>query len=118
MLRSLLRVVGLDIGTPVVRPRKMSETEYGAVREILKTLASEGKYFAYCPDDGTLIWHQGLRGAWQRDDDGSQFLRFATTKASAREAALALWYFKASCYTSHIDATLKAKRLAGRKETK
>jgi hypothetical protein len=91
----------------------MPEADYHAVR-VLNALARDGKYLAYCKDDGTFIWQQGSIGPWQSDDDGSRFLQYAMRHSPAREATLALKYFKESCTGSHIDAQLKAKRLARR----
>jgi hypothetical protein len=108
--------IQLDLGTPLEIKKKIPEADYQAIRHILKELAADRKYFAYCKEDDTLIWHQGLNGPWNRDDDGSYFLELASAQASPREAVLALAYFKHSCVSSHIDATLRVKRLAQRKE--
>jgi hypothetical protein len=114
MLRWLLRVIGLDRERPSMgRSPRMPEADYHAVRRVLNALASDGKYFAYCKDDDTFIWQQGSIGPWQ-SDDGSRFLQYAMRHSPAREATLALKYFKESCTGSHIDAQPKAKRLAGR----
>jgi hypothetical protein len=74
-------------------------------------LLATGNTFAYCKDDETLIWQQGSIGPWKTDNDGATFLHFAMRNSTAREATLALKYFKESCVGSHIDAELKAKRL-------
>jgi hypothetical protein len=112
MLRSLLRVIGLDRErVSVDRSPRMPESDYHAVRRVLNALASDGKYFAYCKDDDTFIWQQGSIGPWQSDDDGSRFLQYAMRHSPAREATLALKYFKESCTGSHIDIQLKAERL-------
>lgn len=100
---------------PVKPKHYMTDSDYHAVREIVRSLSAEGKYFSFCPDDNTLIWHLGVRGKWQRDDDGSRFLEFARQAASPRHAELALEYFKRSCFNSHIGSELKAKRLSTEK---
>jgi hypothetical protein len=95
---------------PVGMRKRFPDEDYRVIREVLKALSSDGKFFAYCIDDDTLIWHEG-RGPWQRDDDGARFIALAASKSSYAHAKLTLDYFKKSCFTSHIDATTKAKRL-------
>jgi len=108
----------LDLGTPLPLRKTIPDADYRAIRRILKAIADGGRYFAFCEADDSLIFHRGVNGRWYRDDVGSYFLELAGENATAREAELALEYFKKFCFSSHISAALKAKRLAQRKEGK
>ena len=88
---------------------RLSKADVLAAREILGHIRHSGKYFAYCVDDGTLIWHEN-RGPWQRDDFAVQFLAFAEEVSDREKALNALEYFRL-CFSIQIDASTKAQRL-------
>ena len=95
---------------------KFSKAEVLAARDVLNHIRHAGRYFAYCVDDGTLIWHHN-RGPWERDDDAAQFLTFAREVCSQEKALQALQYFK-MCFSIQIDAPMKAQRLAAARPVK
>lgn len=111
----LFTVLGLPI-KKLVTPQastasaRYTDEEYKRIKDALKVLAAAARYFAYCTDDDSFIYHIG-RGPWFRDDDGKQFRLWLSEQLSKREVGLTIEYFKKFCHTSHIDSALKTKRL-------